>query len=90
MLLVGFAILSSEEIIKKLISSHKIMYEIKDRYLTRPTLDRIVGAALRSSAPGESKELIIRCRSAAQTVYNALDDYGIRITIVTDKDRGIE
>jgi hypothetical protein len=59
---------------------HKIAMEFKDRHLSRPMLDQIVGAQLR--AIPDASEIIIRCRVAAKTVYEALDSYGIRITII--------
>ncbi len=58
----------------------KIALEYKDRHLTRPMLDQIVGAQLR--AVPDATEIIIRCRSAARTAYEAVDSYGVRITIV--------
>lgn len=58
----------------------KIALEYKDRHLTRPMLDQIVGAQLR--AVPDATEIIIRCRSAARTVYEAVDSYSIKITIV--------
>lgn len=58
----------------------KIALEFKDRHLTRPILDQIVGAQLR--AVPDATEIIIRCRSAAKTALEAVDSYGIRITIV--------
>lgn len=61
-------------------SQQKIALEFKDRHLTRPILDGIVGAQLR--AVPDATEIIIRCRSAAKTAYDAVDSYGIRITIV--------
>lgn len=61
--------------------AHKeIALEYKDRHLTRPMLDQIVGAKLRA-APNAT-EIIIRCRSVAKTALEAVDSYGIRITIV--------
>lgn len=62
-------------------AQQKIALEFKDRHLSRPMLDQIVGAQLR--AIPDATEIIIRCRFAAKTVYEALDSYGIRITIVT-------
>lgn len=58
----------------------KIALEFKDRHLTRPMLDQIVGAQLR--AVPDATEIIIRCRSAAKTALEAANSYGIRITIV--------
>lgn len=58
----------------------KIAMEFKDRHLTRPMLDQIVGAQLR--AVPDATEIIIRCRSAAKTALEAVDSYRIRITIV--------
>lgn len=60
---------------------HEIAIEYKDRHLTRPMLDGIVGAKLRA-APNAT-EIIIRCRSAARTAHEAINSYpGVRITIV--------
>jgi len=58
----------------------KIALEFKDRHLTCPMLDQIVGAQLR--AVPDATEIIIRCRSATRTAYEAVDSYGVRITIV--------
>lgn len=58
----------------------KIALEYKDRHLTRPMLDQIVGAQLR--AVPDATEIIIRCRSAARTAHEAVDSYSIKITIV--------
>jgi hypothetical protein len=58
----------------------KIALEFKDRHLTRPILDQIVGAQLRLVP--DATEIIIRCRSAAKTAYEAVDSYGVKITIV--------
>lgn len=61
-------------------ATHKIALEFKHRHLTRPMLDGIVGAQQRTNP--DAKELIVRCLSAAKTVYAALDSYPIKITIV--------
>lgn len=61
-------------------AKRKIALEFKDRHLTRPILDQIVGAQIRTNP--DATELIIRCRSAAKTAYAAVNDYGIAITIV--------
>ncbi len=61
-------------------AERKIAIEYKDRHLTRPLLDQIVGAQLR--AVPDADEIIIRCRSAAKTAIDAAGDYGIPITIV--------
>ena len=55
-----------------------IALEFKNRRLTRPMLDQIVGAQDRT----DSTELIIRCLSATRTAYAAINDYSIAITIV--------
>ena len=63
----------------------EIALEYKDRHLRRPDLDGIVGATLR--AVPNATEIIIRCRSAAKTVYEAIDSYeGIKITIVAREE----
>lgn len=59
----------------------KIALEFKNRDLDRPTLDGIVGAQLR--AVPDATEIIIRCRSVTKTALEAVNSYGIRITIVT-------
>lgn len=59
----------------------KIALEFKNRDLDRPTLDGILGAQLRA-VPGAT-EIIIRCRSVTKTALEAVNSYGIRITIVT-------
>ncbi len=61
-------------------AKRKIALEFKDRRLTRPMLDQIVGAQTRTNP--DATELIVRCRSATKTVYDALGEYGIKITIV--------
>jgi len=61
-------------------AQRKIALEYKDRHLTRPILDQIVGAQLR--AVPDADEIIIRCRSAAKTAYEASQSYGIPITII--------
>ncbi|HEY9300434.1 MAG TPA: hypothetical protein VIQ31_29540 [Phormidium sp.] len=61
-------------------AKRKIALEFKDRHLTRPMLDQIVGAQTRTNP--DATDLIIRCRSAARTAYAAVNDYNIKITIV--------
>jgi hypothetical protein len=61
-------------------AKRKIALEYKDRHLTRPILDQIVGAQIRTNP--DATEVIIRCRSAAKTAYAAVGDYKIMITIV--------
>jgi hypothetical protein len=63
-------------------SQHKIALEYKDRHLTRPMLDQIVGAQLR--AVPDANEIIIRCRSVAKTAYEARGSYSIKVTIVAN------
>ena len=46
-------------------STYEIALEYKDKHLTRPELQKIIGAALTNRT--DVKEVIIRCRSAAQT-----------------------
>lgn len=58
----------------------KIALEFKNRHLTRPMLDQIVGAQIRTNP--DATEIIIRCRSAAKTAYAAIGDFSIPITIV--------
>lgn len=58
----------------------KIALEFKNRHLTRPMLDQIVGAQIRTNP--DATEIIIRCRSAAKTAYAAIDDFSIPIKIV--------
>ena len=62
----------------------KIALEYKNRHLTRPMLDEIVGAQLRQVP--DATEIIIRCRSVAKTALEAVDSYdGIRVTIVPNQ-----
>ncbi|WP_017304437.1 hypothetical protein [Spirulina subsalsa] len=64
----------------------EIALEFKDRHLTRPDLDQIVGAKTR--AVPDASEIIVRCRSAARTVSEAVDSYdNEKITIVTTDSR---
>lgn len=58
----------------------KIALEFKNRHLTRPMLDQIVGAQMRTNP--DATEIIIRCRSAAKTAYAAISNFSIPITIV--------
>lgn len=60
----------------------KIALEYKDRHLDRPTLDGIVGAQTR--AVPDATEIIIRCRSAAKTALDAVNLYGIKVTIIVN------
>ena len=64
-------------------ATKKIALEYKDRHLTRPMLDQIVGAQTR--AVPDATEIIIRCKSAAKTAYNAAASYSIPVTIVENK-----
>jgi hypothetical protein len=65
------------------VAYQKTLLEYKDRHLTRPELDGIVGAALRTNP--DATEIIVRCRSAAKTVYEATHLYPVKITIVPNK-----
>jgi hypothetical protein len=58
----------------------KIAYEIKNRRLTRPMLDSIVGALIRTNP--DADELIVLCRGASREALKAVNDYSIRVTIV--------
>lgn len=58
----------------------KIAVEYKNRHLTQPMLDQIVGAQTRTNP--DTSELIVRCKSAAKTAYDAANKYGIKVTIV--------
>jgi hypothetical protein len=62
----------------------KIALEYKNRHLDRPTLDGIVGAQRR--AVPDATEIIVRCRSVTKTALNAVDSYGIRVTIVAREE----
>lgn len=66
-------------------AKQKIALEFKDIHLKRPMLDQIVGAQLRSVP--DATEIIIRCRSAARTVYEAINSYRIKITIVATEKK---
>lgn len=46
-------------------------------------LDGIIGASLRTNP--DAKEIIIRCRSAAQTAKAAVGEYGLRVEIIADE-----
>lgn len=61
-------------------ANRKIPVEFKHRRLTRPMLDQIVGAQLRLTP--DASEIIIRCLSATKTVYEELDSYTVKITII--------
>ncbi len=61
-------------------AKRKIAIEYKNRHLTRPMLDQIIGAQTRTNP--DATEIIIRCRTAAKTAYDAISEYPIRITIV--------
>jgi hypothetical protein len=61
----------------------KTLLEYKDRHLTRPELDGIIGAALRTNP--DATEIIVRCRSATQPAYEAASSWGIKVTIVPNK-----
>lgn len=63
-----------------MVGKRKIALEFKDRHLTRPMLDQIVGAQIRTNP--DATELIVRCRSAAKTVYAEIDAYPLKITII--------
>lgn len=61
----------------------KIVMEFKDRKLYRPVLDGIVGAALRTNP--DAVKVIVRCRTAASTVYAAIKEgYPVPVIIVED------
>ncbi len=63
-----------------MVGRRKIALEFKDRHLTRPMLDQIVEAQMRSNP--DATELIVRYRSAAKTVYADIESYPIKITII--------
>jgi hypothetical protein len=53
-------------------AKHEIAIEYKDRHLTRPMLQQIIGAAL-TNRP-DVNEVIIRCRTTASTAKRAAED----------------
>jgi hypothetical protein len=53
------------------VATYEIVIEYKDRHLTRPMLNQIIGAALYTT-PGVT-EVIIRCRTAAGTARKAAE-----------------
>lgn len=53
-------------------SSYEIALEYKDKHLTLPELQKIIGAALTNRT--DVKEVIIRCRSAARTAFRAVEE----------------
>ena len=55
---------------------HEIVLEYKDCHLTRPQLQQIIGAAIQNRA--EVDEVIVRCRSAAQTTYRAVEEISLK------------
>jgi|GEM_PF-3528875 hypothetical protein len=66
-------------------AEYKINYEVKNRRLTRPLLNEIVGSHILNGGD----ELIIRCISATKPARDAVNKYyedrRIKITIV-DRD----
>lgn len=67
-----------------LMPSYKILVEFKNRHLTRPMLDQIIGASLRTNP--DAKEVIVRCKSAATTALNAVNQFPVKVHIVTNKE----
>jgi hypothetical protein len=79
------------------VSTYEIAIEYKDRHLTRPMLQQIIGAAL-CTTPGVT-EVIIRCRTAAGTALKAAEEIArsgniingvgrrVRVTLAPDYQR---
>lgn len=65
--------------------SEDIVIEYKDRHLSRPMMDQILGAAIRTNPNAE--EVVIMCATAASTVSEDEfeDAFGVDITIVEVK-----
>ncbi len=59
-------------------AKHKISIEIKTK-LSRPELDSIVGASIRTNP--DADEIIVICQEASRDAYKAASEYGIKITI---------
>lgn len=53
-------------------ASYEIAIEYKDRHLTRPMLQQIIGAALMNRPNVE--EVIVRCRTSASTARSAAEE----------------
>lgn len=68
-----------------IMAAKTIALEFKNRRLTRPMLDQIVGA--QSRVRPKPTELIVRCKSATKTAYEAVDSnsYDIKVTIVPNQ-----
>jgi hypothetical protein len=78
-------------------AKHEIALEYKDRHLTRPILQQIIGAALFTRP--EVDEVIIRCRTMAGTARRAAEEISkagtirnalgrvVRITLAPDSPR---
>ena len=79
-------------------AKHEIAIEYKDRHLTRPMLQQIIGAAL-TTRPSVD-EVIRRCRTTAGTAKKAAEDIckagtirngqgrTVRVTLAPDASRG--
>lgn len=79
-------------------ASYELAIEYKDRHLTRPMLQQIIGAAL-MNRPGVD-EIVVRCRTSAGTARRAAEDIcregtirnnngaQVRVTLAPDSDRG--
>lgn len=67
--------------------SEDMVVEYKDRHLTRPLMDQIVGAAVRTNP--DAKEVVIMCATAASTALEAQDEFedafGVDVTIIEAK-----
>jgi hypothetical protein len=62
--------------------------EYKSGHVSRPQLNQIVGAALRSRP--EVDEIIIRCPSAARTVWAAVDEINAKHTLLNSSGRPVK
>lgn len=63
-------------------AQRKIALEFKDKELTGPELDQIVGALVRTNP--DADELIVRCRRATRPARIAAEQnqYQVKVTIV--------
>ena len=69
-------------------AKHEIVLEYKDCHLTRPQLQQIIGAAIQHRMGVD--EVIVRCRSAAQTTYRAVEDIAANGQIRNSKGKKVK
>jgi hypothetical protein len=66
---------------------YEIAIEYKDRHLTRPQLNQIIGAAI-SNRP-DVDEIIIRCRTATGTARAAAEEIAESGSILNSRGRRV-